>query len=367
MQGLIWRLGLGLAALAGLTTVFFLFLGGDPRGEGACRGLPSDAAPFQAFEGQICGPDGELFLARGINLHADGFPFPGNTAKLASQVEAWGFNAVRANPQALFPHKDDTFEDQASVGDLVDTYTKRKMVVMVEAHDRIGGWFEGEDLDRLVAWFEGLAEQYKDNPYVWLGIQNEPGAIDSKDHLDKWLETHQRAIDGIRAKGFRNPIVVNDWYWGQGSGDQDPDFEASDSAILTHGMKLKDPADNLVFDLHVYDQWDTNAYVQLRGFAEAMADQEMAWVVGEFGHTIDGTFREATDGVFLLAAHRPLGYFLWNFYSADAWDLTTTANGGGHHIQFDRTGTPTNLSPLGQKLWDSLQATPERTPLFPTD
>ncbi|MEM1140821.1 MAG: cellulase family glycosylhydrolase, partial [Pseudomonadota bacterium] len=289
----------------------------------------------------------------GINVHGDGFPFPGNTATMAPIVDRWGFNMVRGNLQAIDPHKDDTFEDQATADDLVKAYSRRKIVVLLEAHDRIGGWFEGADRDRLIAWMTDLATDYRDNPYVWLGVQNEPGAMDSPEKAQTWLETHQDVIDAVRATGFTAPIVVNDWYWGQGSGDQDPEFEAGDSAILSLGPQLIDPQDNLVFDLHVYDQWDTNAYAQLAAFADVALERELAWLVGEFGPRADGSLLEASDAVFLLGQTRGIGHLAWNWYSADEWDLTTSGNGGGHWIEFDQAGRPTNLTAFGQKLWDT--------------
>ena len=88
---------------------------------------------------------------------------------------------------------------------------KSPVVVMLEAHESTDTYFEGAQLNQVTAWYTSLATRYKDNPYVWFNVGNEPGQM--KKPADwppdqpwdiflpdkvKWETMHQTVIRAVR-------------------------------------------------------------------------------------------------------------------------------------------------------------------------
>lgn len=69
---------------------------------------------------------------------------------------------------------------QYNLDPLIDAYTSRGIVVVIDIHDLIGRFFEGEELTDYLQFLTQLTEAYKYNPYLWIDIHNEPGSWEGR-------------------------------------------------------------------------------------------------------------------------------------------------------------------------------------------
>jgi endoglucanase len=128
---------------------------------------------------------------------------------------------------------------------VVKLATDKGMRVLVDPHDYAGyyGKFIGtpDVSDAAFADFWGrLATLFKDNPNVWLGLMNEPHDMPAQ----QWFDAAQAAVTAIRAAGAKNLILVPGVGW-----------TGAHSWVQTGNdvlLKLKDPANNYIFEAHQY-------------------------------------------------------------------------------------------------------------------
>ena len=294
---------------------------------------------------KIYDPNGVEFITKGVNK----FTFTKGSDQQVDQIKNdWQFNTVRLN----------YFLEGQSGQQLhsnIKAFSENKVVTIVELHDRTGKYWEGKDLGRLKSWFRDFAERYKDNPYVWFNIANEPGGSKSVQQIDKWLTQHQEVIKVIRDEvGASNPIVVDAHFWGQDVGEWNSDpVKESKSSILSYGDKIKrfdgKSYDNIIFSVHLYDQWNFGES-KMANYFDRIEDKDHAVIVGEYGQiNTSYSTQKATTAMFNVTRPREIGRIAWVWSARDSNDLTTTKNGGGEHINDD--DNPTNLSWLGQRVW----------------
>ena len=94
----------------------------------------------------IVDPDGHRFYPIGANVsvrqgrYENGYTFNwnGTATGHAAEAQAWGWNIVRANLICVPPPSPTVGELNAGIDALIDEYTARKIVVMVECHDVTG-------------------------------------------------------------------------------------------------------------------------------------------------------------------------------------------------------------------------------------
>ncbi|NJL38354.1 MAG: glycoside hydrolase family 5 protein [Leptolyngbyaceae cyanobacterium SM1_4_3] len=329
---------------------------------------------FRVVGTKIYDPNGREFIAKGVNINGPGYGWPGKTPEQVDNIKRWGFNSIRLNVRQLGLDNKQTYAENGTIDAIVEKFTSQRIVVMIEPHERTGKWFSSDELNKLVNWHKGLASKYKDNPYVWLNVSNEPGGSDSgsSSAVSKYVQQNTSVIKAIRSTGFDNPIVVDGWSWGQdtGSWNSNPVSE-SKSAILSLGQKLlaADPNKNTVFSLHTYDQWKTNTQAKMNDFINRVHAKGLALIVGEYGaeNGSSGRFKETVSGVLPVVQKREVGRFAWAWQGGDAFDLTT--NGGGYKANFSSNGSmPDNLSWFGQQVWkdahraENLQMHPGKPP-----
>ncbi|MFN8527947.1 MAG: cellulase family glycosylhydrolase [Anaerolineae bacterium] len=286
-----------------------------------------------------------MFVARGTNVNGYNWVWNRSTTGDASLIDdCWNFNLIRVNSflfngQIPWPQ----YTANNNLDSIVRTFTNRGVVVMFEAHDRIGSYYSGSDLDTLVRWFTDLATRYRNNPYVWFNIANEPGGRSGIDST-QWVGMHGRVIEAIRGTGANNIIVVDGAYGGQDT--------RSDSAILRYGQQLLSynghSYGNIVFSIHTYDLWNNGG---LGSFIDQVRGQRLALLIGEYGVLTDQDVQRAARYVFSEAASRNVGLVVWHWDGHDYNDLTAnTTWGGGWEI--NSCSNPTNLSWLGQQVWN---------------
>ncbi|MBD2070959.1 cellulase family glycosylhydrolase [Leptolyngbya sp. FACHB-671] len=337
-------------------------------------GRSDSSNDFRVVGTKIYDPNGREFIAKGVNINGPGYGWPGKTPEQVDNIKRWGFNSIRLNVRQLGLDNKQTYAENGTIDAIVEKFTSQRIVVMIEPHERTGKWYSSDELNKLVNWHKGLASKYKDNPYVWLNVSNEPGGSDSgsSSAVSKYVQQNTTVIKAIRSTGFDNPIVVDGWSWGQDSGSWNSSpVSESKSAILSLGQKLLsvDPDKNTVFSLHTYDQWKTNTQAKMDDFIDRVHAKGLALVVGEYGaeNGSSGRFKETVSGVLPVVQKREVGRFAWAWQGGDAFDLTT--GGGGHKANFSSSGSmPDNLSWFGQQVWkdarraESLQTRPGNTP-----
>ena len=355
-----------------------LLLGGPgvTSASAAGRGRRHDDGQFTVDGHQIYDPNGDQFVGIGANL--DGVRSAwGSYTPAEKYVEAvvdhWRLNIVRA------AHHYEFRDEVASGGwpvleggftwqEIVDAYTQHNVVVMPEVHDFTGGLFndaiDGDldyGLEDLKDFWADIAQQFGDNPYVWFNIMNEPGEGDSDQYYDEWVHWHNECIDVIRDQGANNVITVNGMYWGQDAGAQWSSgrtrVEKHESAILSRGREIldHDPAGNVVFDFHVYDQWTVSDEMEtmLENFIEDAYDQGLSLFVGEWGAPENPWSQHMKDGApDVLPTILPynVGSTMWHGEPGDGFK--PTYDGGLTTI--DHTKNPSNLTWWqGEPLWEA--------------
>ncbi|MGQ4650701.1 cellulase family glycosylhydrolase [Lyngbya aestuarii] len=300
---------------------------------------------------KIYDPKGVEFIAKGVNVPGYRYTWPADTIGDADLItEHWGFNFVRLNNYFFTKAKYPQFDNNNNIDAIIEEYTDRSAVVLVEAHDHLGGFWPKGDLEKLKAKFKDLAERYKDNPYVWFSI-NEPGGNGDLS-FDKWVNQHQEIIKVIRDEvGASNPIVVNAIHWGQdgiewGSGP----VKEKESSILEYGDELEQfdgkTYENIIFDVHLYNNWKYGKG-KMEDYFDRVLAKDQAIIVGEYGG--GNAWTSATRDMFEVVAPREIGRVAWAWWGGDDNDLTTSKNGGGQHI--NDIENPTNLSEMGKLAW----------------
>jgi hypothetical protein len=319
--------------------------------------LPSPQGANFSVEGStILTPDGQPFVAKGVNVSGYQWVWQRQTVPDADLiVDCWRFNLIRVNS---FLFRGQTPYQQYDVNNdydaIVRAFTERGVVVVFEGHDRIGAYYEGGDLDALVSWYTDLATRYRDNPYVWFDVMNEPGGWQEV-NVEKWLRVHQDVIRAIRGAGNDNIIIVEGAHGGQDTGGLHGGRVAdSDSAILSLADQILafdgQSFSNIVFSIHTYDQWNFGD-TKLADYFDRVLARNLAMLVGEYGVMTNTDTTAAFNSMFATAIPRNIGRVVWHWDGGDDNDLTiNTSQGGGWEI--DDCTHPTNLSEMGRRVWD---------------
>ena len=336
---------------------------------------------FQVWGTNIISPEGKRFIPIGTNINGWNFmgwdsKDPGGAAKLVNSIaDDWNFNTVRAvvglkeqkwQGQRMSEWKWSTHRDLAlqSLDKIVSAFTNKKVVVMIDAHDWTCRYPQGNDLLLLDDFWKTVAKRYKNNPYVWFNIINEPGVVSKHRPVSpEWVEIHQQFIQLIRDRiGAKNPIVVDADSCGQDSDSWDLEMvDEESSAILSQGDKLKyfdgKKYENIIFSLHVYDLW-AHGYKKMDekfiNYLKRVREKGHALLIGEVGNSgEDDTNRFQAPGlVYRNALPRGIGMLAWHFQPGDKFGLVTTGKKWGTEIE-NKTN-PSNLSKgFGEYFWPS--------------
>ncbi|SFT14161.1 Aryl-phospho-beta-D-glucosidase BglC, GH1 family [Paenibacillus sp. BC26] len=317
---------------------------------------------FEVQGSEIKDPSGNAYIAKGVNVNGPRWPWSRPTLPdVSAIVDNWKFNTVRVN---MFPRMEHwNINNNMDLDGIVNAFTSRHVVTMLENHDFTGS-YPGEtgitesdgsysmSVDELKAYWVDLATTYKDNPYVWFNIMNEPGqagkGYSTSESIARWKEVHEEIIAAIRAIGAENIIVLDGHFYGQEGGFRNG---TSDSAILSVGEELAATYDNLVFSLHMYGEW-FNGQQRLANYLDEAASKGLALIIGEYGGG-DSQTTNVTAAMFNEAVQRHVGRLVWAWEGEDQFDLTAnTTKGGGWEVDKLDGSRPTNLSWLGSQVWD---------------
>ena len=285
---------------------------------------------FQIDGTKIYDPNGQEFIAKGTNV----FTWDG-TKRIDNYVDTWGFNTVRV-PNYLLgtygqPHPGDN--GYYTNRKIANEYTSRGVVVMFDAHDKIGSYYEGADFEVLKDHWRTMAQEFKDNPYVWFNLHNEPG--NKTPQHDKWVDYHKELIDVIRAEGATNTIVIDGETWGQDYQTRTILNKANE--VIAHDETVNGDA-NVVFSLHIYNQWGNGS--EVGDYIDDLHAEDIPVLIGEYGNT------NATANMMTAAQDREVGRIGWVAMAADHHDYTNGWKGHAWHYKGDNSEILTDLGEL---------------------
>ena len=347
-----WTVIRSAAAVALTLNVCACAASGSPTNAPVATATPAATGRFYTQGAKIIDPKGKVFVARGANINGPAYHFrsdpidnpgPLGMSSLDMIANCWKFNIVRVNTFAssmlLYPEDFDR---------IVKAFTERGIVVMIEPHDYTGRYPSPDvEMKMLAGGHRTLAARYKDNPYVWFNVMNEPNAEKPEQARDLWVETHRTLIRAIRETGADNIIVADAHGWGQDNRG------GSGSSILNWGGELQNfdnkAQPNIVFSLHVYELWN-NADQAFAEYFDTAAAKGLPLIVGEFG-MLNGPRDTLPASTSMMAAAKPrgIGWLVWHFDGGDTNDLTLPSTGGW---MIDDCAAPANLTPLGRLVWD---------------
>ncbi len=248
-------------------------------------------------DGNIIGPDGKRFVARGINV--DGRDANFLSDEMLESFPGLNFIRLATSPSGKPFDKEIVKTDQEQMDGIqqfIDKMTARGIVVEVENH--AGGTPTGQALQNELDFYSQLAERNKNNPYVWFGSNNEPGT--KTEDVSAIVNEQQQVYDTIRGAGNNNMIMFETAYGGVAK-SEDPFRQNEDL----------DTYKNVAIDAHWYgSRFGENAGNRLADRIDKFdefksADGELPVIIGEYG---PGLGRDHANDV-------PLKY---RHYSVDA-------------------------------------------------
>jgi hypothetical protein len=310
--------------------------------------VPSGA--FHVAGGQIIGPDGKSWIARGIDLHSD------NLAAAAAQLPSQfsGVNLVRVASGDY-----ESLPDPASMAAAVTSLTSRGTVVEFTDYGNSLGTGSGGGQGTIYTgsllavesnWYAAMASYYRNNPYVWFGTNNEPSLIypgnsnavaTGPQSLSAWQKA---TYDAVRGTGNTNPVLL------EPGGDAVGNYRGGDGIPM---MAFQDPSvvatmTNVIWDPHIYgfmdnyamDDATNNALVS--GVVAAVqavpsADGVVPAIIGEYGP-------EGANGTQLVTAVIDAGANGQTGSAAWVWDQDGVVGGPTN----DPTNAPYGLLAGGQ-------------------
>lgn len=281
---------------------------------------------FSVRNGQIIGPDGNSFQARGLNL------YDGQMSSVCSGADCTPLltlfpklNMVRL---ACF-----SYQDPSAYQGFVDALTSRGIVVELEDHTNNGGnagggagtVYTGQLLTDELNWYSAIARAYANNPYVWFGTDNEPSENPSAAALSTW---QKQTYDAIRNTGNQNIVMVE-----MNCGSDPNSCGAGYTRSLYSGMV------NMVWDMHYYG-WLTNFAVDQNTVnhdiaAHAASTQQITSadgtvpiLIGEYGNSTNGSDLDANGMQVVYGVEQSgFGSTAWHFWSYAQQDNLTDGNG----------------------------------------
>jgi hypothetical protein len=168
---------------------------------------------FRVEGNRIVAPDGERFVMKGVVAPYGTFA-GGDAAGLGrrnersapedfARIADLGANTVKVYVTPSAVHGEDQRERLRSV---VAAARAEGLVVVLT------GFYAG--FHETLPWVRRMAEEYADDPYVWILPMNEPGCTvpapgPACTDYPGWQREHRRYVQAIRNAGMESPIVVN--------------------------------------------------------------------------------------------------------------------------------------------------------------
>lgn len=166
--------------------------------------------------------------------------------------------------------------------------------------------------------YRAIANQFKNQPDVWLEVWNEPYWWDRSHGYSNnlWLSDMKAMVDNIRSTGATNIILVPGAETGQ-----------DETVILTKGKSLLSGRKNIGFDIHAYENWLRDPQSSVENRIQAVKKAGFAMLFGEVGPHNAAEVMNPTN--FLSAAsiqHSTVMAWLWKYDGTDG-DALLNADG----------------------------------------
>ena len=333
-----------------VTTITIDSRGGTPGLDGGPIPAGTDSQPltpptaaigaatgkFSVINGQIIGPDGQSFTAKGVN---DGVQQAVNDQGAMLQALP-GLNMVRLNANLA------NGDTPAQVQQVIDAYTAKGIVVEVEDHTSSGNEgndnsnvVSGQDLIKEENWYSQIAAANVNNPYVWFGTANEPNNPANQQGV---VDQEVGIYNAIRNTGNNNMVEME-----LQQGVYAAPLQANPAAFAN--------MTNIAFDAHFYG-WEANNSTDQNTVNQALnsmvqqaqtvksAQGTVPVVIGEYGnsgtgYSIDPNGQQVVDAV----TGSGLG--------SDAWQWYQYGNGSGANADNNSVSDGNgNLTAYGEQI-----------------
>ena len=359
------RFGLDGAATTGTAST----VGNVLTFNNATTSPPVANGKFYIVGKDIVDPQGKIFYPMGANIAVrvnnweNGYTFNWNgTGTGRSQdVLNWGWNTVRPNNicnLSTNPSQQQLFD---AVDAFIDEYTAKKIVVMVDCHDLTGKnpSVSTPELYGAYAMQDHLANKYKNNPYVWFNVLNEPQADGGPAASANWLALQKQTLARLRAIAPNNIYVADIPRYGQGV-----DTLTGTDSVLGLGAGQC----NVLYSWHAYGAVgpfegyanETKSRQNHKNAIEYLKNNNVPVVIGELGDPL--TLNEGTAGqpiwnrigayaVMDYAPSNGIGLLWWHATGDSGNFLTYSLMADRHAAPWSAGLTGQGLSTAGQKFW----------------
>jgi mannan endo-1,4-beta-mannosidase len=284
----------------------------------------SQAGGFHISGRHLYDANGNPFIMRGI-AHAHTW-YPNETGAFA-HIKATGANAVRV---VLSSGDRWTRNDAGDVANVIQLCKDNALVCALEVHDTTGYGEEGAaiSLAQAVSYWTSIQSVLTgEEAYVIINIGNEPYG---NTNTSGWLDDTLDAIAAMRSAGFEHTLMVDASNWGQ-----DWEHILRDNAPQ---IFESDPERNILFDIHMYGVYDTEAEVE--SYLSTFVDNGLPLVIGEFGHNhSDGDPDE--DAIMYWAEQYDIGYIGWSW---------SGNSGGVEYLDMVNDFDPNSLTAWGERI-----------------
>ena len=203
---------------------------------------------FHVANGLIIDPNGQNFIAKGINVRWDQLnAVAGSASNSPLLTDFPGLNMVRVYFDGSFS------QSPSEIAAAIQVLTAKGIVVEIEDHTGISATpYTGSQLAAEQGWYASLASTFKSNPYVWFGTFNEPG---DGTNLAGIAAQEQATYNTIRATGNANPILMEEPSGGNPGlvGINARGYDGNGPMTPSDYSSMR----NIIWDLHYYG-WSSN-------------------------------------------------------------------------------------------------------------
>ena len=372
----------------------------------------SGSGVFSVSGDEIVAPNGSNFVPTGANVNGQGFVWPDSIMNSSQTgcledsagncyISDWGWNTIRVNnciSSGGCPGYGINDNPAPYLANVIKVYTAMHIVVIVSVHDFTGGdpsnsgdAISGSDLTNLISFWTNMADTYKNNPYVWFNIVNEPTT--ASDSSSVWYNDVIGSIQAIRNAGANNIIVLDGGNYGQdtilicpSSGTTGSPYNWSSSVTAAEDPTLESTYGNIVPSVHVYQYWgggnnnpgptgespqctQSELNARLEAYVSYIHSLGLPLIMGETGDqpnpaddsgNTNGQYYgtvAAFDAANDTSLSPRVGPLLW--HSSDTQGdcfvgtaTTCAANGSRGWQDINSPTNPTNLTTFGQDLWN---------------
>jgi mannan endo-1,4-beta-mannosidase len=337
--------------------------------------IPSFSSPcpdgpgFKIIGHKIFDPDGKEFVPMGCNMNGfNCFWGYGKTIDHVDKLEqCWKFNIIRVvnsldTTEEKYQGRSKKYHDNDDIDEIIRVYTARKMVVMLDGHDWMGSLPDDADLNTICHWYRKWGMLYKDNPYVWYNLLNEPSDCSVGETPDRpcrrYVDVHRRIIEAIRDEAGADNIIICDGIrmaQDMGTGWGDFGWKPHTSAIICWGDSLKyfngKTYPNIGFSFHTYGQW-IDGDTRMARYIDTVLSLGHSLHIGETGDWANEEsamkhWGKATVSSYRVAIPRGVGIVAWHGMPGDGFALAKP----GAASSIDNCENPTNLSWHGELMW----------------